>query len=103
MNFCSTDISIDEANAGNTFAFSPPANPILSAEPYDLTDSSAYGNRFNRRNCAYNFKVHWVLYQFAFKLSISCLPSGMNEEQAFRRDHALLVSSVWPYRIVCCL
>ena len=27
------------------------------------------------------------LYQFDFYLSVSCLPSGRNEEQAFRRDH----------------
>ena len=26
-----------------------------------------------------------------------------NEEQTFLRDHGLFVSSVWPYRIDCCL
>ena len=43
-----------------------------------------------------------LLYQFAFKLSVSCLPSGRNKEQKLRRDHALLVSSVWFSSVVCC-
>ena len=42
-------------------------------------------------------------YQFDFQLSVSCILSGMNEELAFRRDHGVLVSSVWFSSIVCCL
>ena len=42
-------------------------------------------------------------YPFDFYFSVSCLPSGRNEEQTFRRDHALLVSSVWACLHVCCL
>ena len=62
MNLCSADASIAEANAGNTFEFPPPTNPILPTEPHDFTDVPAYGNCFDSLNRAYNFKVHWILY-----------------------------------------
>ena len=62
MNLCSTDTSIAEANAGNTFEFPPPTNPILPAKPHDFTNVPTYGNCFDSLNRAYNFKVHWILY-----------------------------------------
>ena len=62
MNLCSADASIAEANAGNTFEFPPSANSILPTEPHDFTDVPTYGNCFDSLNCAYNFKVHWILY-----------------------------------------
>ena len=60
MDFCFSDTTIDKANTGNAFEFSPSSRTILFAKPPDLTDSPAYGNRFDIINSANDLKVHWA-------------------------------------------
>ncbi len=60
MDFCFSDTTIDKSNTGNSFEFSPSSRTILFAKPPDLTDSPAYGNRFDIINGTNDLKVHWA-------------------------------------------
>ena len=61
MDLCSPDTTVSQTNIGKPLKFPPSSKTILFTEPPNLTDLPTYSNRFNIRNCANDFKKHWLL------------------------------------------